>query len=70
MQLPRLSMNTSSILGENYPDNETNKRIKLEVVNENNITEAINNLKTKSNYGHDELSNKISKSAKNVHINE
>ena len=47
-----------------YLDNETNKR-RLEVVNEDNINEAINRLKNKSSYGHDEISNKIIKSAKN-----
>ena len=39
--------------------------MKLEVVNEDNINEAINRLKNKSSYGHDEISNKIIKSAKN-----
>ena len=39
--------------------------MKLEVVNENNINEAINRLKNKSSYGHDEISNKIIKRAKN-----
>ena len=70
-------MNTSAILGENYPiklspftsshylDNETNKRIKLEAVNEDNMNEAIKRLKNKSSYGHDEISNKIIKNAKN-----
>ena len=48
-----------------YLDNETNKQMKLEVVNEDNINEAINRLKSKSSYGHDEISNKIIKSAKN-----
>ena len=48
-----------------YLDNETNKRMKLEVVNEDNINEAINRLKNKSSYGHDEISNKIIKSEKN-----
>ena len=48
-----------------YLDNETNKRMKLEAVNEDNINEAINRLKNKSSYGHDEISNKIIKSAKN-----
>ena len=48
-----------------YLDNETNKRMKLEVVNENSINKAINRLKNKSSYGHDEISNKIIKSAKN-----
>ena len=48
-----------------YLDNETNNRMKLEVVNEDNINEAINRLKNKSSYGHDEISNKIIKSAKN-----
>ena len=42
--------------------------MKLEVVNENNINEAINRLKNKSSYGHDEISNKIIKSAKNALI--
>ena len=42
--------------------------MKLEVVNENNINEAINRLKNKSSYGHDEISNKIVKSAKNALI--
>ena len=51
-----------------YLDNETNKRMKLEVVNENNINEAINRLKNKASYGHDEISNKIIKSAKNALI--
>ena len=40
--------------------------MKLEVVNENNINEAIYRLKNKSSYGHDEISNKIIKSAKNA----
>ena len=40
--------------------------MKLEVVNENNINEAINRLKNISSYGHDEISNKIIKSAKNA----
>ena len=48
-----------------YLDNETKKRMKLEVVNEDNINEAINRLKNKSSYGHDEISNKIIKRAKN-----
>ena len=48
-----------------YLDNETNKRMKLEVVNEDNINKAINRLKNKSSYGHDEISNQIIKSAKN-----
>ena len=48
-----------------YLDNETNNRIKLEVVNEDNIKEATNRLKNKSSYGHDEISNKIIISAKN-----
>ena len=39
--------------------------MKLEVVNEDNITEAINRLKNISSYSHDEISNKIIKSAKN-----
>ena len=39
--------------------------MKLEVVTENNNNEAINRLKNKSSYGHDEISNKIIKSAKN-----
>ena len=39
--------------------------MKLEVVNEDNINEAINRLKNKSSYGHDEISNKIIKRAKN-----
>ena len=39
--------------------------MKLEVVTENNNNEAINRLKNKSTYGHDEISNKIIKSAKN-----
>ena len=39
--------------------------MKLEVVNEDNINEAIKRLKNKSSYGHDEISNKIIKSAKN-----
>ena len=39
--------------------------MKLEVVNENNINEAINRLKNKSSYGHDKISNKIIKRAKN-----
>ena len=39
--------------------------MKLEVVNEDNINEAINRLKNKSSYGHDEIFNKIIKSAKN-----
>ena len=42
--------------------------MKLEVVNENNINEAINRLKNKSSYGHDEISNKIIRSAKNALI--
>ena len=49
-----------------YLDNETNKRMKLKVVNENNINEAIHRLKNKSSYGDDEISNKIIKSAKNA----
>ena len=48
-----------------YLDNEINERIKLEVVNEDNINEVINRLKNESSYGHDEISNKIIKSAKN-----
>ena len=48
-----------------YLDNETKKRMKLEVVNEDNINEAINRMKNKSSYGHDEISNKIIKRAKN-----
>ena len=48
-----------------YLDNETDKQMKLEVVNEDNINEAINSLKNKPSYGHDEISNKIIKSAKN-----
>ena len=51
-----------------YLDNETNKRIKLEVVNEININETINRLKNKSSNGHDEISNKIIISAKNALI--
>ena len=51
-----------------YLNNETNKRMKFEGVNENNINEAINRLKNKSSYGHDEISNKIIKSAKNALI--
>ena len=39
--------------------------MKLEVVNEDNINEAINRLKNKSSYGHDEISNKVIKTAKN-----
>ena len=39
--------------------------MKLEVVNEDNINEAINRLKNKSSYRNDEISNKIIKSAKN-----
>ena len=39
--------------------------MKLEIVNEDNINEAINRLKNKSSYGHDEISNKIIKSANN-----
>ena len=39
--------------------------MKLEVVNEDNINEAINRPKNKSSYGHDGISNKIIKSAKN-----
>ena len=39
--------------------------MKFEVVNENNINEAINRLKNKSSYGHDEIFNKIIKSANN-----
>ena len=42
--------------------------MKLVIVNENNINEAINRLKNKSSYGHDEISNKIIKSAKNALI--
>ena len=42
--------------------------MKLEIVNKNNINEAINRLDNKSNYGHDEISNKIIKSAKNALI--
>ena len=48
-----------------YLDNETKKRMKLEAVNEDNINEAINRLKNKSSYGHDEISNKIIKRVKN-----
>ena len=48
-----------------YLDNETNEQMKLEVVNKDNINEAINRPKNKSSYGHDEISNKIIKSAKN-----
>ena len=51
-----------------YLDNETNKRMKLEVGNENNINEAINRLKNKSSHGHDEISNKLIKSANNAFI--
>ena len=51
-----------------YLDNETNKRMELEVVNENNINEAINRMKIKSSYRHDEISSKIIKSAKNALI--
>ena len=49
-----------------FLDNETNKRMKFEVVNENNINEVINRLKNKSSYGHVKISNKIIKSAKNA----
>ena len=42
--------------------------MKLEVVNENSINEAISRLKNKTSYGHDEISNKIMKSAKNALI--
>ena len=42
--------------------------MKLEVINENSINEAINRPINKSSYGHDEISNKIIKSAKNALI--
>ena len=42
--------------------------MKFEVVNENNINESINRLENKSSYGHDEISSKISKIAKNALI--
>ena len=52
-----------------YLDNDrTIKGIKLEVINENRINEAINRPKNKPSYGHDEISNKIIKSAKNALI--
>ena len=42
--------------------------MKLEVVNENSINEAINILTNKSSYDHDEISNKIIKSSNNALI--
>ena len=47
-----------------YLVNEANKCIQFEAVNESNINDAINRLKNKSSYGHDEISNKIIKHAK------
>ena len=51
-----------------YLDNETNKQMKLQVVNEHSINEDITRLKNISSYGHDDISNKIIKSAKNALI--
>ena len=51
-----------------YLVNEANKCIQFETVNKSNINDAINRLKNKSSYGHDEISNKIIKHAKYVLI--
>ena len=51
-----------------YLVSEANKCIQFEAVNESNINDAINRLKNKSSYGHDQISNKIIKHAKNVLI--
>ena len=51
-----------------YLVNEANKCIQFEAVNESNINDAINRLKNKSSYGHDEISNKTIKHAKNILI--
>ena len=49
-----------------YLVNDANKCIQFEAVNESNMNDAINRLKNISSYGHDEISNKIIKHAKNV----